>query len=43
MISRASLQESDRFNTKHPDLCPALRWKAQFILSRARSDRPSIE
>ena len=23
--------ESERFNTKHPDLCPALRWKSQFI------------
>ena len=33
MISRSSPQESDRFNTKHPDLCPALRWKAQFILT----------
>ena len=25
--------ESDRFNTHHPDLCPALRWKGQFILA----------
>ena len=25
--------ELDRFNTNHPDLCPALRWKGQFILA----------
>ena len=25
--------EFDRFNTGHPDLCPALRWKGQFILA----------
>lgn len=23
--------ESDRFNIHHPDLCPKLRWKGQFI------------
>jgi hypothetical protein len=23
--------DADRFNTKRDDLCPALRWKAQFI------------
>jgi hypothetical protein len=22
-----------RFNTLHPDLCPALRWKGQFVLA----------
>ncbi len=33
MIRQSSPQESDRFNTSHPDLCPALRWKAQFILA----------
>ena len=27
------ISESDRFNTNHPDLCPSLRWKGQFILS----------
>ncbi|PYX10506.1 MAG: hypothetical protein DMG88_02150 [Acidobacteria bacterium] len=27
------ISEADRFNTNHPDLCPALRWKGQFILS----------
>jgi len=27
------ISESDRFNTNHPDLCSALRWKGQFILS----------
>ena len=23
----------DRFNIHHPDLCPSLRWKGQFILA----------
>ncbi len=27
------VSEQQRFNTKHPDLCPALRWKGQFILA----------
>src|SRR5947208_12021170 len=27
------ISESDRFNTNQPDLCSALRWKGQFILS----------
>ena len=27
------IPESDRFNTHHPELCPALRWKGQFILA----------
>lgn len=27
------ISESDRFNTNHPDLCPGLRWKGQFISS----------
>jgi hypothetical protein len=31
--------ESDRFNIHHPNLCPSLRWKGQFIL--AESD-PSV-
>jgi hypothetical protein len=25
--------EFERFNTSHPDLCPSLRWKGQFILT----------
>ena len=33
MIRQSPLPESDRFNTNHPNLCPALRWKAQFILA----------
>ena len=33
MIRQSPLQESDRFSTNHPNLCPALRWKAQFILA----------
>jgi len=35
VIRQSPVQESDRFNTSHPDLCPALRWKAQFILAEA--------
>jgi hypothetical protein len=27
------MKESDRFNIHHPNLCPALRWKGQFILA----------
>jgi hypothetical protein len=23
--------DCDRFDTTHPDLCPALRWKGQFL------------
>ena len=33
MIRQSPLQESDRFNTNHANLCPALRWKGQFILA----------
>ena len=25
------IDERARFNTEHPDLCPSLRWKGQFI------------
>jgi len=25
------LKQSERFDTEHPHLCPALKWKAQFI------------
>ena len=24
------MKQAERFNTEHPDLCPALKWKAQF-------------
>ena len=34
------ISNPDRFNTNHPDLCPALRWKGQFILSEAD---PSVQ
>jgi hypothetical protein len=34
-MKQSPVVESDRFNTKHPDLCSALRWKAQFILTEA--------
>lgn len=26
-----TVSEAERFNVKHPNLCPALRWKGQFI------------
>ena len=29
------ISESDRFNTNNPNLCPALRWKGQFILAES--------
>ena len=29
-----TIRESDRFNINHPTLCPALRWKGQFILAQ---------
>ncbi len=32
-MSQECVNEADRFNTKHPDLCPALRWKSQFVLA----------
>ena len=30
-MSFKAIREADRFNTNHPDLCPSLRWKGQFI------------
>jgi len=33
--------DMERFNTTHPDLCSALRWKGQFILSEHDSSVPS--
>lgn len=29
------IRNRDRFKTNHPDLCSALRWKGQFILSES--------
>lgn len=26
-----TVSEGKRFNREHPDLCPALRWKSQFV------------
>lgn len=34
------IQESDRFNIHHPNLCPALRWKGQFILAEPDTSVP---
>lgn len=25
--------DSERFNTKHPELCSSLRWKGMFVLA----------
>lgn len=33
MISEPNVPGADRFNTRHPNLCPALRWKGQFVLA----------
>ena len=27
------IRRANRFNTENPNICPALRWKGQFILS----------
>ncbi len=37
------INESDRFNTNNPNLCPALRWKGQFVLSESESDGAALE
>jgi hypothetical protein len=34
MIQRP-VQESERFNIHHPNLCSALRWKGQFVLAES--------
>jgi hypothetical protein len=26
-----AVSDAERFNTNHPNLCPALRWKGQFV------------
>ena len=31
----------DRFNTQHPNLCHALRWKGQFIQAEPDPEIPS--
>lgn len=35
------IPESDRFNTHHPNLCPSLRWKGQFILAERDPSVPA--
>jgi hypothetical protein len=35
------MKQAMRFNIKHPDLCPALRWKGQFIASEEDPTVPS--
>lgn len=35
------IPESDRFNIQHPNLCPSLRWKGQFILAERDSSVPA--
>lgn len=27
------MRQADRFDTSHPDLCPSLRWKGQFVVT----------
>ncbi|HEX3322863.1 MAG TPA: hypothetical protein VHR84_19300 [Terriglobales bacterium] len=34
-----AVSDHDRFNTNHPDICPSLRWKGQFILA---DDDPTV-
>jgi hypothetical protein len=29
------IRRTERFNTQNPDICPALRWKGQFILAES--------
>ena len=36
------ISEAERFNINHPNLCPALRWKGQFILAERRSHGAGI-
>jgi hypothetical protein len=31
------ISEKERFNVEHPDLCPALRWKGQFVASEGEA------
>jgi len=34
----------DRFDTNHPDLCPGLRWKGQFLTAEPdRSVQASVD
>jgi hypothetical protein len=40
MSERAPLTHAERFNTGHPDLCPALAWKGRFC-EKTESD-PTI-
>lgn len=35
------IPESDRFNIHHPNLCPSLRWKGQFILAERDPSVPA--
>ncbi len=33
----------ERFDTKHPDLCTALRWKRTIYRGRTRPNRAGLE
>jgi hypothetical protein len=35
------MKQAIRFNIDHPDLCPALRWKGQFIATEEDPTVPS--
>lgn len=32
---------ADRFDTSHPDLCPSLRWKGQFVVAEPDPSMPA--
>ena len=34
------ISEQERFNKEHPDLCPSLRWKGQYVLAARDPDVP---
>ena len=37
------MPDADRFATNREDLCPALRWKGQFILAEPDPSRASLQ
>jgi hypothetical protein len=34
-MNQQPIAEPERFNIHHPNLCPALRWKGQFVLAES--------
>ena len=37
------MNEAERFNTSHPDLCPWLRWKGMFVGIDHEPHDPSVQ